>query len=238
MANLTKFSITYDHLPRLVNKINNFMLRDIAEFEKFGYTEKKSSELLQEVKKFESIPLDMELKGNQGVATERKNKLADEIRDFLEKINVRIKTSFGTKSALYKKFVTSDLSRLGDDSLLVKARYMAKTCGTYLDLFKDKGMTPGLIDQLNSMADEFEAAIYDQYNAIADREIGTYERADQANLIYSEMVKIGDIGKEIWGGVNEAKYNDYVLYDTPTGEPVLNEEEVIDQVDKEEDAGF
>jgi hypothetical protein len=115
---------------------------------------------------------------------------------------------------------------------------MAKTCSTYLDLFKDKGMTPGLIDQLNSMADEFEAAIYDQYNAIADREIGTYERADQANLIYSEMVKIGDIGKEIWQGVNEAKYNDYVLYDTPTGEPDVKEEEVIDQEDRGEDTGY
>ena len=238
MANLTKFSITYDHLPRLVNKINNFMLRDIAEFEKFGFTEKKSSELLQEVKKFESIPLDMELKGNQGVATERKNILADEIKDFLGKINVRIKTSFGSKSALYRKFVTSDLSRLNDNSLLVKARYMAKTCSTYLDLFKEKGLTVGLIDQLNSMADEFEAAIYDQYNAIADREIGTHERVDQATLIYTEMVKICDIGKEIWQGVNEAKYNDYVLYDTPTGEPDLKEEEMIDQEDRGEDTGY
>ena len=226
MANLTKFSITYDHLPLLVNRINNFMIRDLDEFQKFGYSEEKSSKLVEEVKKFESIPLDVELKGNQVIATELKNNKAMEIKDFLGKINVRIKTTFGSKSALYRKFSANEISRLSDDSLLVTARYIAKTCGMYLDQLKDKGLTEEIITDLDQLADDFESLIYNQYNAIADREIGTYSRADQANLIYKEMSKISEIGKEIWQGVNEAKYNDYFIYDTPTGRPADVEENV------------
>ena len=53
------------------------------------------------------------------------------------------------------------------------------------------------------------------------------------------MSKISEIGKEIWEGVNEAKYNDYLIYDTPTGQPVEDEEEVqVSQEEEEEDTGF
>lgn len=216
------------------------MIRDLDEFKKFGYNKEKSSMLVEEVKKFEAIPLDVELKGNQGIATELKNKKAMEIKDFVGKINVRIKTTFGSKSALYRKFSANDISRLSDDSLLVTARYIAKTCSMYLDQLKEKGLTEEIITDLNQLADDFESSIYNQYNAIADREIGTYSRADQANLIYTETSKISEIGKEIWQGVNEAKYNDYLIYDTPTGRPDDEEEntEELSQQEQEEETGY
>lgn len=65
----------------------------------------------------------------------------------------------------------------------------------------------------------FDQAIADCDDAIADREIATEERTEKANLLYADLVKLCTFGKEIWAHSNEAKYNDYVIYNTPTGSP-------------------
>jgi hypothetical protein len=37
------------------------------------------------------------------------------------------------------------------------------------------------------------------------------------NVLYAELVKLCNTGKDIFYSLNEAKYNDYVIYNTPTG---------------------
>ena len=58
-----------------------------------------------------------------------------------------------------------------------------------------------------------------QSDAIADREIGTMLRIKTANEIYGEISRVCDTGKGIWKEVNEAKYNDYIIYDTLAAKP-------------------
>ena len=54
---------------------------------------------------------------------------------------------------------------------------------------------------------------------VSDRDIATESRVETLNNLYSLLVKYTGIGQDIFYKVNEAKYNDYVLYDTPSGLP-------------------
>ena len=75
------------------------------------------------------------------------------------------------------------------------------------------------IKELKALATDFDDAMEAQSDAIADREIGTMERTIIANEIYAEISRICDTGKGIWKDVNEAKYNDYIIYNTPGAKP-------------------
>jgi hypothetical protein len=212
MSNRKKFSISYDYLGRWSKSVIEFMMRDIAEFSRFGYSEEKARELLQERNDFYDTLTDEELLGDQAIATEKKNKLRERLTDILEEILVRVKSKFGQRSSIYHKFHIHDLSRIKDEVLVQNARYVVRISGEYLALLKGMGLSPQLIGDLEKMTDEFEAAILDQYEATANRAIGTMERVDKANRLYESISAICEIGKTIWHNKNEAKYNDYIIY--------------------------
>ena len=81
------------------------------------------------------------------------------------------------------------------------------------------GLTNVHIKELKALATDFDDAMEAQSDAIADREIGTMERTSIANEIYAEISRICDTGKGIWKDVNEAKYNDYIIYNTHGAKP-------------------
>ena len=56
-----------------------------------------------------------------------------------------------------------------------------------------------------------------QDTAIRTRNESTQVRVEMANVLYGIIVELFDFGKDYWYTRNEAKYNDYIIYDTPGG---------------------
>ena len=81
------------------------------------------------------------------------------------------------------------------------------------------GLNNAHIKELKALATGFDDAMEAQSDATADREIGTMERTSIANEIYAEISRGCDTGKGIWKEANEAKYNDYIIYNTPGAKP-------------------
>ncbi len=201
------------------------MQRDMEEFSNYGYSMETASQLDGQINAFEELPTDEELEGDTMIATEKKNEVANETRELVRKIMVRVQSKFGKRSAYYKKFGASSLSRLTDEKLIRTARRVARVATIYQEELIQTGLQQQHIDVLKNKADEFDLNLEEQDDAVADREIGTLLRVRTAEDIYNQISMICDTGKEIWKGRNEAKYNDYVIYDTPTGKP---EEEETD----------
>jgi len=212
MTNRKKFSISYDYLGRWAKSVIEFMMRDIAEFSRFGYSEEKSRELLKELNDFYDTLTDEELVGDQAIATEKKNKLRERLTAMLEEILVRVKSKFGQRSPIYHKFRIHDLSRIRDEILVQNARYVVRIAGQYLESLEETGLSQSIIDEVKEVSDELETGIQDQYEATANRAIGTVERVDKANRLYESISAVCEIGKTIWHNKNEAKYNDYIIY--------------------------
>ena len=219
MKKNTKFNIGLDVFPRFGHEKINFLQRDITEFARYGYTNEKAEALDKRITDFENSPTDEEYAGDVMIATEKKNALSEELLQKIRSVMLRVQNKFGQRSAYYRKFGTSALSKMKDEKLLKTTRRVARVATIYLDELKDEGLTNVHIKELKALATDFDDAMEAQSDAIADREIGTMLRIKTANEIYDEISRICDTGKGIWKEANEAKYNDYIIYNTPGAKP-------------------
>lgn len=229
MKKKLKFNITLDEFPRVMGEKINFVRRDQEKFDSYGYTTDKVDVLEGRLTNFEDFQTDEEFIGDVMIATEKKNTGSEEIQGEVRKIMLRVQNKYGVRSAYYKKFGASGLAGMTDARLLKSARRVARVATLYLGDLTESGLDTAQIDQLKVLADQFDNAMDVQEDAIADREIGTLLRINTANEIYTEVAKLCETGKEIWRKENEAKYNDYIIYDTPTGKPEAEEVESSDE---------
>ena len=215
MKRSTIFSINMDVYPRFAHQKVNFLKRDIDHFIKFGYTIDEANAINKKIDKFEEIPTDEEFEGDLMIATEKKNKEALAITNQIRSMMLSVQDKFGKDSANYKKFRASALTGLTDEKLLRTAKRVARVAASSLKDLATSGLVVGDIKKLNQLIDAFDKSFEMQDDAISKREIGTLLRIDEANAIYKTIAKFCETGKGIWKNNNEAKYNDYIIYDTP-----------------------
>ena len=78
-----------------------------------------------------------------------------------------------------------------------------------------QGITATTATALLTAVNSFETEVDDQLDTINDRDIATEARVVKGNSVYAKLIKVANTGKNIWVTTNEAKHNDYVIYDTP-----------------------
>ena len=212
MKNSTNFNINLDVFPRFAHQKINFLHRDMVEFTRYGYTPGKADALDKQISNFEDFPTDEEYIGDVMIATEKKNALARELLQTIRTMMLHVQNKFGRRSPYYKKFGVSALSQMTNEVLLKTARRVARVSTMHQEELKKEGLSGAHIKELKEKATVFEEWMEVQDDAIADREIGTMQRVSVANELYVEISKICETGKGIWKDVNEAKYNDYIIY--------------------------
>ena len=202
-----------------VRSIISFIRRDIAEFIKFGVTEEIITELETKVNAYEDIATDEELVGNQVIATQAKDAEAKKLREAIGSMMTRAENKFGVNSGYYRKFGITNISDLDGGVLSYAASKVLRVATEFQTPLGEQGLTTVILDDFEALSDSYNLALKGQDDAIANRDIATDNRVEKANEIYHLVVKYCETGKRIWGSVNEAKYNDYIIYDTPSGEP-------------------
>jgi hypothetical protein len=214
MLKTLHFHFNYAEFSREMGVKVKLLERDLDVFREFGYDEQNVQNLEKLVNGFSNFPTDEELEGDVMIATEKKNQLAEELRDFIKKVMVRVDLVFGNENPHYRKFGANNLSRLTDESLYRAGRRVSRVGVIYLEKLKHTGLHEEELGRLSELAGRFEEALECQRDRSADREIASVERADLANRIYREVSAFCNVGREIWKKTNEARYNDYILYDT------------------------
>lgn len=128
---------------------------------------------------------------------------------------------FGLQSARYKKYGTEALSRFDDANLIICARRVARVATTDLPLLSPSpyGLTATHITDVRNKANEVETALITQKERIGDRDILQEDRVEMGNKLYDSLVAYCNTGKNIWETRDVAKYNDYIIYNTPTALP-------------------
>ncbi len=206
----------------LVVKANNIITcarRDAAEFTLRGATEANTfTPLADAIDLFKDLPTDEELLGIQQEFTENKNKKADTIKVQIRTIMTAAKITFGDGSSRYNRFGTKGLDAMSDPELLKAAGRVARTTTGFASQLAARGVTAATVTSLYTLAAEFEALIDDREDAANDRNIADEERIEAGNALYNSLVQLADTGKDIWVTKNEAKYNDYVIHNTRSGE--------------------
>jgi hypothetical protein len=129
----------------------------------------------------------------------------------------RAANKFGEGSARYRKFGVKGLSEMSDSQLSRCASAVYRVGISFLAGLASEGLTKKHLDDLLTLRTEFNNADTAQEDAIADRDIAREDRVVLVNSLYADLVKFCNTGKTIWASTHKARYNDYVIYDAPSG---------------------
>jgi len=204
-----------------VSNLVNFMTRDATEFAVYAVDTADVTAFKALGDAFEIRPTDEWYMGNVAIATEDKNAKADELRISIRSISVRAENKWGVNSARYRQFGVTGMNKFNDRDLLANARNVHHTATQYLADLASEGLTAPILTAFQTLTNEFESCMNDQSDAIAQRSIKTEERITKGNELYALTVKYCNIGKQSFESTDPAKYNDYIIYATGGGGPLV-----------------
>lgn len=193
--------------------------RDIAEFTDRGYNAAKKAELMTARSTVDSFPSDEQLEAIKINLTEQKDAARKALEKSMRSIFNMAENVFGQFSAKYKEFGNALISQQSDAEIVRVAKIMSSTAEKYLTELSEEGLTSDKINTLITQRDALDLAIDAQAQGISDRDVAAEGRVEALNILYQLLTKYAGIGQDIFYETNEAKYNDYIIYDTPSGLP-------------------
>lgn len=206
-------------LKQKADEMIQLLERDAPEFGERGYTKARAEEFAAARDAVEAVPGDEQLEGTKMRLTEEKDAARNALEKAMRTILNMAANTFGEGTARYKEFGASNLSRQSDAELVRNAKIMVQTATKYLEELAAEGLKEQRISELSAHETHLDMAIDAQARGISDRDIATEGRIETLNHLYDLVMKYAGIGQDIFFEVDEAKYNDYVIYDTPDGLP-------------------
>ncbi|MEM0541792.1 hypothetical protein WFZ85_04130 [Flavobacterium sp. j3] len=195
-----------------------YMRRDKIEFEKYGITTANFDALEEEIDKFLDTATDIEKLGTQTDTTAIKDAKAEELRQAIRVVMTRVVLVYEEGSSNFRKFGTETLSKQLDSDLLITGKRVVRVANEFFTALETKGLKADMLAKITVLREELEDLIVDVRLKIAERDIDQQERVEKANAIYETLVKYAVTGQNIWVSTDVAKYNDYIIYNTVSGE--------------------
>lgn len=204
-------------LITLCNRVIVFILRDIVQFTGYGVNAAAVDDYRDQINTFEEFPTDIELAGTQRTKTEEKNAAIETEKTAIRAIMARVSTVYAPGTPKYDSFGTKGMDQMTDSDTLLCGRRVARMATENLAALAGTGLTALIITDLTTKCQAVEDAIAAQEDAIAKRDIATQSRIELGNAIYDKLMNLCGFGQAIWADIDEAKYNDYVIYNTSGG---------------------
>lgn len=213
------FRLTDAVLKQKADEYIALLDRDFTEFADRGYNAAKKAELVAARDTVESFPNDEQLESIKMNLTEQKDAARKALEKTMRSIFNMAENVFGQYSAKHREFGDALISQQSDAEIVRVAKIMSLTAEKYLAELSTEGLTREKIDILISQRNALDVAIDAQAQGISDRDLATEGRVEALNILYQLLIKYAGIGQDIFYETNEAKYNDYIIYDTPSGLP-------------------
>ena len=205
-------------LKQKADEFLNLLDRDI-EFADRGYNAAAKTQFIALRDDVEVLPSDEKLESQKIELTATKDAARSALEKTMRTIFNMASNRFGSQSAQYRSFGNAEISRLPDAELVRVSKIMIIAANANLAEMATEGLTQAMIDSLTTKSEALDVAIDDVAKGISDRDIATEHRIETLNSLYNLVIKYAGIGQDIFYEVNEAKYNDYVIYDTVDGLP-------------------
>jgi hypothetical protein len=193
--------------------------RDSEQMEDRGVDSERKAALVVLRNELSDTKPDQYYKATQAVATENKEAARARLITSLRRVFTAAENVFGARSLQYKQLGNASLTKLTDDGLVRNARNVVLMASNYLGDLRKEGVTEAKLAEITDLNMAFDLSVDEQLTAQRNRDLAAQDRIEKGNALYAELVKICNTGKDIWYETNLARYNDYVLYDTPTGKP-------------------
>jgi len=207
-----KFALPFAELALLVSQTVAKMTRDATEFAARGVDAAAITAFETLGNTFEVFPPDEVYVGEIKDLTTEKNTLRDTVTDEIQLISGFFEQKWGAGSGKYTSLRIKGLHRMTDANFLLTSRNVVEMATAYLADLTPIGLTQTIIDSLEDNAQLLEDKLVEINSKKELRDDKARERVELANELYDYLTLYCKIGKLIWENVNEAKYNDYVIY--------------------------
>ena len=206
-------------LKQKADELINLLDRDQEEFGERGYNAAAKTNFADARDAVNDFLSDETLEAQKIALTATKDAARSALEKSMRTVFNMAGNHFGTGSAQYRAFGGAEISRKPDAELARTYKIMVTAANEHLDELASEGLSQTLIDKLSTQGVTFDDSIDALAKGISDRDVATESRIESLNNLYALVNKYAGIGQDIFYEVNEAKYNDYVIYDTPSGMP-------------------
>lgn len=215
--NKRNYRMSDSELVDFVRVLCQCITRDIVEFGEFSVTAADVTALSNLAIQFNNLPDDEYVHQEYLAAVEEKNIIYEELLSMTKKMATRIELHYGKNSSQYKKFNVSKLIVLNESEFVAQVGLLNQFLESHLAELASEGVTAALLTEYEELIAAFEA----QRSVVSDlsikRKDSTTVRIKKGNEIYDLVSRYCEIGKRIWVGINQTKYNEYVIYGTSGG---------------------
>ena len=188
--------------------------RDMELFQQYGYTQERWNTFKTMCDVFHQLPDDDEMVGEQMISTEKKNLAAESLKTAIRGVMTRVAIKFHDKTGRYRKFGTAKLGDMSDAQLLFCGRRVVRVARAQIDFLAETGLNENVLKRVSDACTAFENAMNIQQDRLHERDIAVERRMDQGNKIYTELVTVCNIGKDIWATRDRVKYDQYCIYES------------------------
>ncbi len=213
------FRMPFSNLAQLGDTAASLIVRDMIELGLFGITAATKTAIEQNTVTLKEYPTDIELLSEVSYCVEERLKAEDDVKVQIREIMHRAKSLWGEDHSRYRSFGTHGMDAMSVSDLHRCACQVVRIGTLRLTELTPKGLTQAILDTLEDRTAELDTWIDKKVDAVNARDEATCERIATANALYKKIVDVFDIGKNYWFTRNEAKYNDYVIYNTPNAQP-------------------
>ncbi len=220
-----KFKGSYaDFYDQCLEKVAN-VERDAEHFLIYNVTPEGVLELKAKIQDLKSSGTDDEMlyeQVNQSIVkTEKTTHLRVGIRQLITLIETSLPENMAEQLI---RFDVPYLSRLGTAELVNEAENIVRMAQKYGSELVTAGINATLVSNIATLATELRQIDLQHKEALVNRKIATKSRHEQANEIYSQIVKYCKIGRAIWMNTDKVLYDTYLLSNTMSSNPVETEE--------------
>lgn len=226
---MKNLSISYAKLYQAAKDMSVTIERDMSDFQQAGINPTMFEDFKSATDKV-MTNFDQTYLFDKMQLTSDKDELETKIKQALRKVFLiqarAYKLSNGRIGAGLKA-----ISNYNSDELLGAGIGATDTMSLQLASFTKFQIDQAYIDGLRALLFEYSVVKSKIRNAINERNLATVERKEMAQSVYNDLSFFAQMGKAIYAGVNEAKYNDYILgfstsAKTQDEEPQTNPENV------------
>ncbi|MEI8202764.1 MAG: hypothetical protein WCH34_07110 [Bacteroidota bacterium] len=188
--------------------------RDLLDFGTRGVVQSTIDDFRDVIEVFDNVPTDGEMLGNITTATQTKDDVGDQLRKSIGTVRSMVLNKWGSKSGYYTVYGFGEISQMSDSELHSLAKRCIRVATTELamtDGLATEGLTTAKIAAIEALRVLFDTKRGLVEAAKEARSLMKIERVAKGNAVYKVFVRLCNIGKDLYKGVNSEKYEEYLI---------------------------
>lgn len=198
-------------LEQLGDKTHANIIRDLTTLAARGVTATTAANLLTLVNDFKGTTTDEEARAAINDAVLTKDDERNNLNSLVSRLRTAVANKFTESSPRYTRYKFKNVKDERENDLVRLLKSMQRIALAQQTALASEGIDATFLADFLAAIIVFDDALDAVDKAKEDRDNLTEQRIDTANVLYKEVARLCNIGKDVFAPISESRYNDYVI---------------------------